>query len=236
MSAAAPPQPAQPPSDTPAQAVSACCRRRGSSPATPGVLRSIEPVHRPGSHFPASCRGMSPWFMPCCFRSLSHRPPPVVSAAQVGNQFVSQYYTVQHASPKHLHRFYSEASTLTYGEVRPEGFLAKQATGQKVWRLPLGLCGQQLPPGHAAAPLLPQQRRCRSAVLARRCWFLQPSGRCCARRGRTQCSALLPCSAPRLLFNSPAGQQAVRAAKPRCSLASPAVPAVLPACRPSTTW
>lgn len=51
---------------------------------------------------------------------------------QVGNQFVSQFYTVQHASPKHLHRFYSDASTLTYGDMRPEGFFSKSATGQKV--------------------------------------------------------------------------------------------------------
>lgn len=51
---------------------------------------------------------------------------------QVGNQFVSQYYTVQHASPKHLHRFYSDASTLTYGDVRPEGCVTRNATGQKV--------------------------------------------------------------------------------------------------------
>lgn len=50
---------------------------------------------------------------------------------QVGNQFVSQYYTVQHASPKHLHRFYSDASTLTYGDVRPEGCVTRNATGQK---------------------------------------------------------------------------------------------------------
>lgn len=49
---------------------------------------------------------------------------------------MSQYYTVQHASPKHLHRFYSDSSTLTYGDMRPEGFYSKQATGQKVG--PLG--------------------------------------------------------------------------------------------------
>lgn len=47
---------------------------------------------------------------------------------------MSQYYTVQHASPKHLHRFYSDSSTLTYGDMRPEGFFSKQATGQKVRR------------------------------------------------------------------------------------------------------
>ena len=44
---------------------------------------------------------------------------------------MSQYYTVQHASPKHLHRFYSDTSTLTFGDVRPEGFYSKNATGQK---------------------------------------------------------------------------------------------------------
>lgn len=71
---------------------------------------------------------------------------------QVGNQFVSQYYTVQHASPKHLHRFYSDASTLTYGDVRPEGCVTRTATGQKVrsgrlWGMAwLGVCRQRF--GH----------------------------------------------------------------------------------------
>ena len=50
----------------------------------------------------------------------------------MGNQFVSQYYTVQHSSPKHLHRFYSDASTVTYGDIRPDGFFSRNATGQKV--------------------------------------------------------------------------------------------------------
>jgi hypothetical protein len=61
---------------------------------------------------------------------LCHLLPP-----QVGNQFVSQYYTVLHSSPKHLHRFYADHSTLTYADVIPEsGAIAqslKTATGQK---------------------------------------------------------------------------------------------------------
>ncbi|PSC67396.1 G3BP isoform X1 [Micractinium conductrix] len=59
------------------------------------------------------------------------QPPLDTPAQAVGNQFVSQYYTVQHASPKHLHRFYSETSTLTWGDMRPEGFYSRSATGQK---------------------------------------------------------------------------------------------------------
>jgi hypothetical protein len=73
----------------------------------------------------------------CADGNVHRSPPPSPPCSQVGNQFVSQYYTVQHASPKHLHRFYSDASTLTYGDVRPEGFVSKNATGQKVTALPL---------------------------------------------------------------------------------------------------
>ncbi|KAH7619628.1 hypothetical protein Ndes2526B_g06609 [Nannochloris sp. 'desiccata'] len=57
-------------------------------------------------------------------------------AQTVGNQFVSQYYTVLHSSPKHLHRFYSDRSTMTYADVIPEGDSITQnlktATGQKM--------------------------------------------------------------------------------------------------------
>lgn len=62
---------------------------------------------------------------------------------------MSQYYTVQHASPKHLHRFYSDASTLTYGDVRPEGCVTRNATGQKV-RGGRVLPGSDCRPGCAA--------------------------------------------------------------------------------------
>lgn len=36
--------------------------------------------------------------------------------AQVGNQFVTQYYTVLHKQPHFLHRFYTDDSTMTYSE------------------------------------------------------------------------------------------------------------------------
>jgi Nuclear transport factor 2 (NTF2) domain len=35
---------------------------------------------------------------------------------QVGNQFVTQYYTVLHKQPHFLHRFYTDDSTMTYSE------------------------------------------------------------------------------------------------------------------------
>lgn len=59
-----------------------------------------------------------------------------ISAQTVGNQFVSQYYTVLHSSPKRLHRFYADASTMTHVDVRVEhGSITqnlKTATGQKM--------------------------------------------------------------------------------------------------------
>ena len=71
----------------------------------------------------------------CPSRRVSNPSLPFTSL-QVGNQFVSQYYTVLHSSPKHLHRFYSDRSTLTYADVIPEGDSITQnlktATGQKV--------------------------------------------------------------------------------------------------------
>lgn len=36
--------------------------------------------------------------------------------AQVGSQFVQQFYTVLHSSPKYLHRFYTNASTMTHAD------------------------------------------------------------------------------------------------------------------------
>lgn len=69
----------------------------------------------------------------------SHAPPISLLSLQVGNKFVTQYYTVLHSSPKHLHRFYSDSSTLTYADVIPDGDSiiqnVKTATGQKVFTL-----------------------------------------------------------------------------------------------------
>lgn len=57
-------------------------------------------------------------------------------AQTVGNQFVSQYYTVLHSSPKHLHRFYADNSTMTHVDVVVEDGTVTQslktATGQKM--------------------------------------------------------------------------------------------------------
>ena len=51
----------------------------------------------------------------------------------MGNQFVQQYFTVLHANPKHLHRFYSDGSTLTHADFTPAGGLqVRHASGQKV--------------------------------------------------------------------------------------------------------
>jgi hypothetical protein len=35
---------------------------------------------------------------------------------QVGSQFVQQYYTVLHSSPRYLHRFYTDLSTMTHAD------------------------------------------------------------------------------------------------------------------------
>jgi hypothetical protein len=64
---------------------------------------------------------------------------------QVGNQFVSQYYNVLHASPKNLYRFYSDTSTITYADVRPEG----QGVAQNIKTV----AGQQVRPGREAASM-----------------------------------------------------------------------------------
>ena len=57
-------------------------------------------------------------------------------AQTVGNQFVSQYYTVLHSSPKHLHRFYASNSTLTYVDMIIENGCVtqklKHANGQRM--------------------------------------------------------------------------------------------------------
>ncbi len=44
-----------------------------------------------------------------------------VARAQVGSQFVQQFYTVLHSSPKYLHRFYTEESTLTHADAGHDG-------------------------------------------------------------------------------------------------------------------
>lgn len=57
-------------------------------------------------------------------------------AQTVGNQFVSQYYTVLHSSPKHLYRFYSENSSMTHVDIVLEGGSVmqrmKHASGQNM--------------------------------------------------------------------------------------------------------
>eukprot|EP00887_Chlorella_sp_A99_P006761 scaffold3.g6761.t1 len=61
--------------------------------------------------------------------------PPVdvqqTTAHTVGSQFVQQYFTVLHANPKHLHRFYSDNSCLTHADVGPAGVQVRHASGQK---------------------------------------------------------------------------------------------------------
>lgn len=81
----------------------------------------------------------------CGLSRLPDHPPPAPERPalwrlapcrlQVSNQFVSQFYTVLHTSPRNLHRFYSEASTLTLADTRPDGqHIFKTVTGQKVRR------------------------------------------------------------------------------------------------------
>ena len=47
---------------------------------------------------------------------------------QVGSQFVQQYYTVLHTSPRYLHRFYTDASSMTH----TAGSATFTASNQKV--------------------------------------------------------------------------------------------------------
>jgi len=49
------------------------------------------------------------------------QPEPPTPAHVVGNSFVNQYYTVLHSSPKFLHRFYTDASSLTLAEYGSDG-------------------------------------------------------------------------------------------------------------------
>ncbi len=46
----------------------------------------------------------------------------------MGSQFVQQYYTVLHTSPKYLHRFYTDASAMTH----TDGSETFTASNQKV--------------------------------------------------------------------------------------------------------
>lgn len=75
---------------------------------------------------------------------------------------MSQFYTVLHTSPRNLHRFYSEASTLTLADTRPNGqHIVKSVTGQKVRPQPpprhfrpaglmAALCTKPVPGHHTA--------------------------------------------------------------------------------------
>ena len=53
---------------------------------------------------------------------------------QVGSQFVQQFYTVLHTSPKYLHRFYTDASTLTHADAGRDGGEPAEVHGQEVSR------------------------------------------------------------------------------------------------------
>lgn len=67
---------------------------------------------------------------------VEHASETSTPAQTVGNQFVSQYYTVLHSSPKHLYRFYSENSSMTHVDIVLEGGSVmqkmKHASGQKM--------------------------------------------------------------------------------------------------------
>ena len=69
---------------------------------------------------------------------------------------MSQYYTVLHASPRNLYRFYSDASTLTFADIRPDGHHStKTVTTQKVLRPLVG------PPARRLQPQQTRGRPCR---------------------------------------------------------------------------
>lgn len=64
---------------------------------------------------------------------------PLVHHVQVGNQFVTQYYTVLHKQPHFLHRFYTDDSTMTYSEAGSTEALVFNS--QKVGGGPLASAG-----------------------------------------------------------------------------------------------
>lgn len=53
---------------------------------------------------------------------------------QVGSQFVQQYYTVLHSTPRYLHRFYTDISTMSHNDA--EGSQTFTVQSQKASRLP----------------------------------------------------------------------------------------------------
>jgi len=55
-------------------------------------------------------------------------PPP---AAQVGREFVRQYYTLLNQAPLHLHRFYSHNSSFVHGGLAENGREAEAVFGQQ---------------------------------------------------------------------------------------------------------
>ena len=59
--------------------------------------------------------------MPCC--------------AQVGSQFVQQYYTVLHSTPRYLHRFYTDVSMMSHNDA--EGGQSFTVSSQKASRSPI---------------------------------------------------------------------------------------------------
>ena len=56
----------------------------------------------------------------------------MLSAPQVGSQFVHQYYTVLHSTPRYLHRFYTDISTMSHND--PEGGPSFTVQSQKASR------------------------------------------------------------------------------------------------------
>ena len=52
---------------------------------------------------------------------------------QVGSQFVQQYYTVLSNTPRYLHRFYTDISTMSHNDVETGVFFT--VASQKVFSL-----------------------------------------------------------------------------------------------------
>lgn len=69
---------------------------------------------------------------------FAHPPAPGTFLPQVTSQFVQQFYTVLHQSPKQLHRFYADSSIFSVANVAGDG-LVHTAVGQRVGGRAMGV-------------------------------------------------------------------------------------------------
>ena len=91
-------------------------------------------------------------------------PNPATDPAEVGWQFVPQYYTFVNKHPNRLHCFYNKASTFIHGT---EGEDGKPCFGQQVGCSTRFLCVSQLPSREWTSSVLPWIPECCCGSLLR---------------------------------------------------------------------